>query len=550
MSPPDSDASARFDLLERKVVDSLFELNPSLAVGLGVHEYDGRLPPIERDATDAWLRRSDQLLAELRHGDPDRLGAGRQIDRRLLELALEGCQFDLRESAEYDRNPMGYFGALSLTAYTVRPYAPLAARGEAMLRVLQAVPAWLRTAERRLRPELPLPFVQIALSMGQGLPQHFADCEQRLGPELEELAGRFRKAREPAADAVRAFHRALEERFLPRASPEFALGEAHYRRLLWVREGISLSPEELRARGEADLRRNQERLEAIVRSAPPARTVTAYMERIGDDHGSAEELLPETRRCVAETERWIRESGLISLPSSVLCRVEETPAFARALSTASMNPPGPFEAQGSDGVYYVTTVDPAWTAQQQEQWLRTLCRPILRNVTVHEVYPGHYLQFLHLRQSSASLARRCCLSASFTEGWAHYCEQLAIEEGFGAPGTPAEAVQLQDALLRDCRLIVSVGLHCQGMSLAQGAEFFRREAHLEPLNAERETMRGTFNPEYYCYTLGKLEILRLRGQRADSGPGSLRRFHDRLLSFGCPPVGLLEGLLASEPSAP
>ena len=178
--------------------------------------------------------------------------------------------------------------------------------------------------------------------------------------------------------------------------------------------------------------------------------------------------------------------------------------------------------------------------------MRTLNHAMLKNTTVHEVWPGHYLQALHFRRTEQSLAQKIWFSYSFCEGWAHYCEQLAIEAGFGDGSVAAEVTQLQDALLRDGRLLASVGMHTQGMSLAQATELLRTEAHLEPIHAEREAIRGTYNPEYFCYTLGKLAILDARSKYLGPKYGSsLRAFHDALLGFGNPPIGFLDGLLAA-----
>ncbi|HYB77946.1 MAG TPA: DUF885 family protein, partial [Thermoplasmata archaeon] len=268
------------------------------------------------------------------------------------------------------------------------------------------------------------------------------------------------------------------------------------------------------------------------------------------EHPTAPELIPTARSFVEETRTFVEERGLVTVPAEARCRVEETPVWGRALSTASMNPPGPFDQASSEGVYYVTPVDPKWTEPQQEEWLRSLNRSILRNTTVHEVYPGHYLQFLHFRQSSGSLARKVYLSPSFVEGWAHYTEQLAIENGVGRDDRLAEVAQLHDALLRNTRLLVSVGLHTGGMTLEGATQLFQSEAHMERLPAEREAIRGTFNPEYFCYTLGKLAILNARHRLlASKFGGSLRSFHDTLLGLGCPPVGLLDSLLEGAPAA-
>ena len=293
-----------------------------------------------------------------------------------------------------------------------------------------------------------------------------------------------------------------------------------------------------------DLARNQQRLAEIAKSENV--TVPELLERLYRNHPTADKVIPTARGFVDETRRFVETNALVSVPEEARCRVEETPVWGRALSTASMNPPGPFDVTSSEGVYYVTPIDAKWTDRQQEEWLRSFNVPMLRNITVHEVYPGHYLQFLHFRQSSGSLARKVFLSPSFVEGWAHYAEQLAIEKGLAHESVFAEVAQLHDALLRDCRLLVSIGLHTSGMTLEAGTQLFQREAHFERLPAEREAIRGTFNPEYFCYTLGKLAILNARSRFLKSAfGGDLRSFHDTLLGLGCPPIGLLDSLLAS-----
>jgi uncharacterized protein (DUF885 family) len=177
--------------------------------------------------------------------------------------------------------------------------------------------------------------------------------------------------------------------------------------------------------------------------------------------------------------------------------------------------------------------------------MRTLNHAMLKNTTVHEVWPGHYLQSLHFRKTRQSLARQVWSSYSFIEGWAHYCEQAALEAGFDDRSTSAEVTQLHDALLRDGRLIVSIGMHTQGMSVADAARLLRTEAHLEEVHAQREAIRGTYNPEYFCYTLGKLAILDARSKYlATKFRGSVKAFHDALLSYGTPPIGFLDSLLS------
>ena len=533
-------ASPELDALEREIVSHLFEFQPGYAVGLGRHEYDGRSPDLSRAATDRWAATADRLLARLEQVDPDGLEPGRQIDRFLLRLLLEGTLFDLRESHELERNPISYVGPYSLTSYIARNYAPAEARVEAMERILLGAPALLDTAKERLEGPLPRVFVELALAMGGQLPSHFAEAEEfaaqhGLGPRLAE-------ARRVAEASLSGFLAWLREVELPRSTAEFALGPERFRRLLFVREGIEVPVEEIRDAGLVDLHRNQARLADLAREA--SLSPAALIAHLGEDRPKADQVLATARGFVDETLAFVRAKDLARVPETVVCRVEETPPYARAWTTASMSPPGPFDTTASDGIYFVTLVDPAWSPAQQEEWLRTQNRPMLRNVTVHEVYPGHYLQSLHFRAGSSSLARRVYLSSSFVEGWAHYAEQLAVEAGLGGGDRSAEVAQLHDALLRNCRLLASIGLHTQRWTIGQATELFRNEAHLEQLPAEREAVRGTFDPGYFCYTLGKLSILSARRRfLASKFRGSLRAFHDALLSTGSPPVGLIDRVL-------
>ncbi len=538
--------AVELDSLERRIVDHLFELQPSYAVGLGLHQYDGAVPNLSRTATEAWSVGADDLLGQLSRIDDAQLSADRRIDRFLLRLTLESPLFDLRESKELDRNPMVYVGSVSLTSYMVRDYAPVDERVRAIVRILEGVPALLEQGRRRLHAPLPRPFVELALAIGGGLPQHFREAETfaaraSMGPIVAA-------ARAAAEASVSSFLSWLRDDCLPHATTDFALGPHRYQRLLFVREGIEATIEEVRKAGAADLARNQVRLDEIAREEKV--TLSELLQRLNLDHPAATDILSTARAYVEETRRFVADRELATIPEPAVCRVEETPLWGRALSTASMNPPGPFDTGPTEGIYYVTPIDPAWTPVQQEEWLRSFNRSLLRNITVHEVFPGHYLQFLHFHRSAGSLARKVYLSPSFVEGWAHYAEQLAIEQGLGRENHLAEVAEIHDALLRNCRLLASIGLHTQGMTLPEATQLFEREAHFEHLPAQREAVRGTFNPEYFCYTLGKLAILNSRARFLQPRfSGSLKQFHDTLLGFGCPPIGLLDTLLAA-PTGP
>jgi len=538
--------SPELEALEKEIVDHLFELQPGYAVGLGLHAYDGRSPDLSPTTTDRWAERSDRLLERLEGIPEDRLDPARRIDRFVLRLLLESALFDLREAHDLERNPMAYLGLFSLTPYLARDYAPAGDRVEAMVKILLDAPGILATGRRRLRGPLPQAFVDVSLAIGSQLPAHFAEAEEFAA--RHRLAARITSARAVAEPPLKEFLAWLREEEGPRATPDFALGPERFRKFLFVREGIETPVAEIRDAGAADLRQNQARLAEIARAAgkEPAELFAA----LGQDHPKPEEVLATARAYVDETRAFVVAKDLATIPEPAKCRVEETPPYSRAWTTASMSPPGPFDAAAAEGVYFVTLVDPTWSPQQQEEWLRALNRPLLRNITVHEVYPGHYLQFLHFRAKPGSLARKVYLSGSFVEGWAHYAEQVAVEAGLDRAHREAEVAQLHDALLRNCRLLSSIGLHTEGWPVARATELFRKEAHMEQLPAEREAMRGTFDPGYFCYTLGKLRILSARRRFLSTKfHGSLRAFHDALLGWGCPPIGLIDRILEQHPAS-
>jgi uncharacterized protein (DUF885 family) len=248
------------------------------------------------------------------------------------------------------------------------------------------------------------------------------------------------------------------------------------------------------------------------------------------------------------------------MPTDVRVRVEETPQFARATSFASMDTPGPFETKATEAYYYVTPPNATDTQAQKDEWLTAFNYYTTDVVSIHEAYPGHYLQFIHLNASPANRLQKILNSYAFVEGWAHYTEKMALDEGFGlgnyAAPTPADKLraakyrlaQSDEALLRLCRLCSSVGLHCQGWSVEQATKFFEDNCYYEPKPAQQEAIRGTFDPGYLYYTLGKLQILKLRHdwQAQEGAAYSLLRFHDEMLRHGAPPVRLLREIMLKD----
>jgi len=276
---------------------------------------------------------------------------------------------------------------------------------------------------------------------------------------------------------------------------------------------------------------------------------------IQKDHPTAQNLISDTAKDLEMIRKFLVDHRIISIPSSVRAQVAETPQFLRATSFASMDTPGPFETKATEAYYYVTPVEPDWPEKQKEEWLTAFNYYTTDIVSVHEAYPGHYVQFLHLNASPATKLEKVFGSYAFIEGWAHYSEQMMVDEGFGADGGKLKAAkyrlaQTDEALLRLCRLCVSIKMHCQGMTVDDATKFFQENCYYEQKPARQEAIRGAFDPEYLYYTIGKLEILKLRADysKKEGSNYSLRKFHDEMLKHGMPPIKLLREVMLTDRS--
>jgi uncharacterized protein (DUF885 family) len=296
------------------------------------------------------------------------------------------------------------------------------------------------------------------------------------------------------------------------------------------------------------------------REIDPGKPPVEVFKEIQRDHPSAENLISDTARDLESIRQFVVDHHVITIPSRVRDKVAETPQFMRATSFASMDTPGPFETKATEAYYYVTPVEPDWSPKQKEEWLTAFNYYTTDVVSIHEAYPGHYVQFLCLNASPADRLEKIFSSYAFVEGWAHYAEQMMLDEGFGAgpsatPDSKLKAAkyrlaQTDEALLRICRFCVSIKMHCQGMTVDDATRFFQDNCYYEQKPAHDEALRGTFDPEYLYYTLGKLEILKLRAdyRRQQGARFSLKAFHDELLRHGAPPLRLLREVMLKDRS--
>ena len=535
-----SSVNQEFDDIAGRVLDATWKFYPDRASKQGVHEYDGGMTDVSPSSIAGRVRDMETQLVLLHGLDEGLLSDNRKFDRRILMSALREEKFRLTELETYRRWPMDALDHIDVSNYILRDYAPRGERVEALTAALSRVPGYLEALKTGLDPEVGAPVIKASIEAYEGMRSFYdTDLSMHVSGLVEGTAfARFDEARAAASLALESFVAHL--RTLRETSPlDFAIGATNFRWMLEHGEMVDLSIDRLESIGEQDLHRNLIHLRKLATDISSDGDVVSLLQETKKNHPAASMLAAETKGTLDDIKQFVVENDLVSMPSNVPCIVKETPAFMR-WAFAAMDLPGTFETTADEAYYYVTPVDSSWTEAQKDEWLSSFNYPLLKNVSVHEAYPGHYVHHLHSKNASSKLSL-VFGAYSFWDGWAHYTEEMMIEHGFGGNDHRVQAMQLMEALLRNCRFLCAIRMHTQGMTLEEAKRFFMEQAYLEPLPAEREAVRGTFDPMYLNYTLGKLQIMKLREDyRAQVGERfSLKDFHDKVLSFGSPPIPLV-----------
>jgi len=560
---PDEDAA--FNRLAAEYIAGYLAWRPQTGTALGFHEYDGRVTDYSQASLNtelARLKSFDQRLATL---PTNRLGRQASYDYRILRSAIQREIFGFEQMQSYSRNPMTYAGALDVNIYIKRDFAPLEDRVRSITAILNAAPQITSAARTNLTQSLPWPQVETAIEEANGAADFLSkDLVAALKDVKDEkLMAAFNVANTRAISEMRGYADYLNQQKLPKVNDRYALGPEKYRKLLEYGEMVTLSPEQILEIGLREMHRKQEVFAKAARQIDPTRKPIEVFQAIQKDHPTEQTLIPDTARDLDLIRQFVIDHQIITLPSQVRAQVAETPQYMRATSFASMDTPGPFETKATEAYYYVTPVEPGWSPKQKEEWLTAFNYYTTDIVSIHEAYPGHYVQFLCLKASPATRLEKIFTSYAFTEGWAHYAEQMMVDEGFGAPSsdsalrTPHSALdsaakyrlaQTDEALLRICRLCVSIKMHCQGMSVEEATLFFQDNCYYEKKTARQEAIRGAFDPEYLYYTLGKLEFLKLREdyRKQEGARFNLQKFHDEVLRHGAPPIRLLREVMLKD----
>lgn len=540
--------------LTRRFLDWYYAEDPIRATRLGLHEWDARLPDRSREAIEARAAAYARWIEEIEGIERTALTGDAYFDHRVLEYAMRARHLELTQVRTWEKHPGSYTSAVagSISSLSDRTFAPLGERVENMIARMEAAPALLAAGRANLSG-VPKVFAEVALGSAKGVVTFLSKnlpaalAEQGFEQLPEDQRTRWARARDTLVAEVQTYRSFIEKEILPNANGDFRLGRELFEAKLRYEEHVDLSADQLREMNETQIERYKAWVSREAARIDPKADPRAVMEKVTADIPTPETLIPKAREYVVSARDFVKERSLLTLPSDELPIVRPTPEYRRQGSFASMSTPGPFETRATEAYYNVTNVAPEWTPEKKRQHLTYFNFAGLLGISIHEAMPGHFVQLLY-RQQIPTEVRQVFGSASLVEGWAHYVEQMMLDEGFGGGDPKLRLGQLRRALQRHARWHAGLSMHAFGASLDDAAKRFAEIAYFAEFPARRETRRGAYNPTYLYYALGRMQILELRGdfeQMAGKGY-SLREFHDRFLRLGLPVTLAREAMLRKE----
>jgi len=552
-----------FDAFVDATFDQYLKANPTRGTQLGMHQYDAKLEDYSQKAITEQTKWCHATLAQLAKIDRTKLKPEQQIDARLIENWLHAQLLELEDIRMWQRNPDAYSSSISGSAFVImsRNYASQEERMRLLVARERQMPAVFAAAHANLKNP-PKVYTEVAIEQLPGISSFFESDVPAAFKDVkdETLLAEFHAANAKVLAELKSYREFLQHDMLPKSNGDFRIGAANYARKLQYEEMVDIPLDKLLTIGKADLARNQKEFSRVAKLIDPSKTPEQILEDAEQDHPAADKLLQAFRDSLEGERKFILDKKLLDIPSPVLPIVEETPPFMRALTSASMETPGPWEKVAKEAFFNVTLPEKDWTADRTKSWLEGFNRGTITSTSIHEAYPGHYVQYLVLQVAPVSKTRKILICGSDEEGWAHYTEQMMLDEGYGrTSGVPEEKDiaflklrlgQLQDALLRDARFVVGIEMHTGKMTFDQGVKFFENEGRQTHEVSYRETKRGTSDPTYLVYTLGKLEILKLREdyKQKMGAKFSMQEFHDRFLQQGAPPVKVVRKVMLGNDS--
>jgi len=522
-----------------------FPFSPTTATSVGIHKYDGKL----EDYSKAGVAKR---VAALKKFESEFARLPESPDRDLVLNTIRAGLLELETVRGWERNPDNYSSGITNSAFVImsRTFASPQARLKSLTARERLMPKVLAEARSNLKNP-PRIYTEVAIEQMPGnisFFEHDVPLAFKTVTDAQLLAD-FRAANSAVIASLKEYEEWMKKDLLPRSQGDFRLGPSTYAKKLLYEEMVDIPLDRLLAIGYDDLRANQKRFAETAARIDPNKTPQQILLEVEKDHPSGDKLLDAFRDTLGGLTKFIEEHKIVTIPSPVPPILEETPPFMRALTFASMDTPGPYESVAKEAFFNVTLPEKYWPKERVEDFLGAFNRGTILSTAIHEAYPGHYVQFLWM-QHVDSKVRKLLGANSNAEGWAHYSEQMMLDEGYTNGDPKMRLGQLQDALLRDARYIVGIEMHTGKRTFDQGIEFFEKEGYQTHETAVRETKRGTSDPTYLYYTLGKLQILKLRDDyRAKKGSAfSLQEFHDSFMQQGFPPIKIVRRALLADDS--
>ena len=541
-------ANAAWPRFVEDFIEGYFIARPTFAVSSGRHEFDGKLPDWSAEGIAREIARLENLRARAVAFEDASLLPDHRFQRDYLINQIDTDLFWLRDARSPFTNPSYYFDyGLDPSTYIAVPYAPVEQRLQAYISYLKAIPIATKQIRANLETPLPRTFIDYAIAGFGGFAEFYrGDGIAAFADVQDETAqAELRAAVEPAAKAMLELQTWMQAQSSS-ATDGYALGAEKFAAMLRMTEGVTTPLEQLESIGRADLDRNLAALKDACEQFAPKATIPACMAKMNANKPKGGPV-EGARQQLSSLRTFLIERDVVSIPGDEEALVDEAPAYQRQ-NSAYIIIPGPYD-KGMPSIYYIAPPDPTWSKAEQQAYIPG--EADLMFTSIHEIWPGHFLQFLHSNRSSWRFGQ-LFVGYAFAEGWAHYTEELMIEKGIAAQDPALRIGQLSNALLRNVRFMCAIGLHTKGMSVAECERMFKEEAFQDAGNARQQAARGTYDAAYLNYTMGKLMIRKLRADWSAKrgGEQAWKAFHDELLSHGGPPLPLLRArMLKSESGA-
>ncbi|MEP6779835.1 MAG: DUF885 domain-containing protein [Gemmatimonadaceae bacterium] len=545
-----SAADSNFVALTHAVIADLMKTSPSLAVDLGVHTYDDQVEDVSKSAIMAASERLKNFRGSVATFDTTKLSTINRADRTMLISNIDAAILGDDVIKKWTRDPDFYSSGVTNAAFVImkRNFAPPTDRLKSLIARERKLPIALAEARKNLENP-PKIYTQIALEQIDGSISFFKNDVPAAFTEVKDsaLLKEFKATNDSVMAALASYKLWMQKILLPKSNGTFAYGGDTYGKALAASEMIEMPLNQLLEYAEKDRQKNEAAFQAVAHQIDSTKSVDTVHAEIERDHPAPNKLLEVTQTTLDSIRQFIIDKHIITIPPSEPARTFETPPFMRSTTSASMDTPGPFEPAKLPARYNMTLPDPRWKPAEAEEFMHQWYYAMISNVSVHEVYPGHYTQFLYARQFPTDV-RKVYGANTNIEGWAHYAEQMMLDEGFHANDPKYRLAQLQDALLRDVRFIVGIKMHTQDMKLEDAIKLFETQAHQPKPVAISEAKRGTSDALYGYYTMGKLMIMKLRDDyKAKMGSQySLQKFHDEFIKLGPLPLPLIRQAMLGE----